>query len=122
MESCHGAIFWPWPEKTEPRKSGFFFKEDIISAPLLTAVKAGYESQIFQNPSSAEGYYLLQKIAISLHKLYKSWHHFTQDESGDEEGKEASEESEYATDDDYEDESDWGAVQTFQWQILRWNP
>ena len=30
----------------------------------------------------------------------------TQDESGDEEGKEASEESEYATDDDYEDESD----------------
>ena len=30
----------------------------------------------------------------------------TQDESSDEEGKEASEESEYATDDDYEDESD----------------
>merc|ERR1711934_1011873 len=29
-----------------------------------------------------------------------------EDESGDEEGKEASEESEYATDDDYEDESD----------------
>ena len=36
----------------------------------------------------------------------------TQDESGDEEGKEASEESEYATDDDYEDESDWGEVKT----------
>ena len=30
----------------------------------------------------------------------------SQDESGDDEGKEASEESEYATDDDYEDESD----------------
>merc|ERR1712013_635141 len=85
--------------------------EEEVELKFTAPSKEGiYNFTVCVRSDSYLGTDLTEDIKLDVQKAWeaptehKQWEF--EDESGDDEGKEASEESEYATDDDYEDESD----------------